>query len=93
MDNMTTNMKIACNMVWGLAQHQAEIEGNYDMIADLTVSKAEYATSGKLKDLEVFKNDIIQIYTIMVNALKDWKDMETFEQLTKNKNKEATNES
>lgn len=93
MDNMTTNMKIACNMVWALAQHQAEIKGNYNMIADLTVSQHEYKSSGKLKDLEVFKNDIIQIHTIMVNALKDWKDMETFEQLTKNKNKEATDES
>lgn len=91
MDNMTQNMKTACNIIWGLAQHQAEIKGNFDMIADLTVSKAAYKSSGKLKDLETFKNDIIQIHTIMVNALKDWKDMETFETLTKKKNKETNN--
>lgn len=76
-------------MVWALAQHQAEIKDNYDMISDLTVSKSKYTTSGKLKDLEIFKNDIIQIHTIMVNALKDWKDMETFERLTKKKVKET----
>lgn len=93
MDNMTTNMKIACNVIWALAQHQAEIKGNYDMISDLTVSQFEYKSSGKLKDLEPFKNDIIQIHTIMVNALKDWKNMETFEKFNKRKVKESADES
>lgn len=92
MYNMTTNMMIACNIVWALAQYQAEFEGNFDMISDFTVAKAEYKSSGKLKDLDIFRNDIIQLNTIMVNALKDWdlriaseKLAETFDNAMKNK--------